>query len=122
MLAHFSPSSERVPGGNLETLFALDLLRAQTFVKYSPVVIWRVFTSFINIYAKFARVLPAQMASQFYLQIFWLESVTSKNPRMHSGWQHREDNGDEERNWPPNLMCPLLRVRFLSNRHIFIFI
>ena len=46
--------------------------------------------SFISIYTKFSRVLSAQMASHLVLEKFWLESVASKNFRMHAGM-----DGDE---------------------------
>ena len=53
--------------------------------KYPPTVILRVLASFISIYAKFARVLPAQMVSHLLLEQFRLESQTRKNPRMREG-------------------------------------
>ena len=40
---------------------------------------------FINIYAKFAQVLVAQMANHIVLDKYWLESVESKNPRLYTG-------------------------------------
>ena len=48
-------------------------------------MLWRVLASSISICAKFAKVLPAEMASNFFLERVWLESVAMKIPRMHTG-------------------------------------
>ena len=52
--------------------------------KYLPIVTRRVLESFISVYAKFTRVLPAQMAGHLFLEKFWLETVASKNHKMHT--------------------------------------
>ena len=87
-----------------QTLFALDLWRAWTFLETRQLK----FSQFGQALSAFTSRLPtappltAQMASHFFLEHFWLESVTSKNPRMHTG-----ANGDplsyyyvqQRRNW-----------------------
>ena len=37
--------------------------------------------------------------------------------QMGTWWQHWGNKGGEEKNWPPYLVCRLLRISFLSNRH-----
>ena len=37
--------------------------------------------------------------------------------QMGTQWEHWEDKGGEERNWPPYLTCRWLRISVLSNRH-----
>ena len=41
--------------------------------------------NFASIYAKFTQVLQAQMESHFARKEIWLQSVVSKNTRMHTG-------------------------------------
>ena len=36
---------------------------------------------------------------------------------MDTWWQHWEDKGSGEGNWPSYSTCPLLRISVLSNRH-----
>ena len=65
----------------LKVLFAPDLWQAQTFINIRQLYFGEFLASFIRTYGMFF----SSGGEQLFLEKYWLESVVSKNPRMHIG-------------------------------------